>query len=118
MPGGTNSPLVSRQHCLVHVTKDEAILRDLGSTNGTLVNGKRVLNERQLIPGDLLQIGPVVFEFRDESADAVSSAQTIRVDPGTKVSTGELPVVELIEPSSVHSRSFQAESTNQLTGGR
>jgi pSer/pThr/pTyr-binding forkhead associated (FHA) protein len=114
----TNSPLVSRQHCLVHVTKDEAILRDLGSTNGTLVNGKRVLNERQLVPGDLLQIGPVVFEFRDESADAVSSAQTIRVDPGTKVSTDELPVVELIEPSSVHSRSFQSESTQQLTGGR
>src|SRR5258708_29608809 len=66
----TNSPLVSRQHCLVHVTKEAAILRDLGSTNGTLVNGKRILSERVLAPGDLVQIGPVVFEFHDAALEA------------------------------------------------
>jgi pSer/pThr/pTyr-binding forkhead associated (FHA) protein len=109
----TNSPLVSRQHCLVHVTKDNAILRDLGSTNGTLVNGKRILNERMLATGDLVQIGPVVLEFHDVSAEAVASTPAIRVDPAATLSSSELPVVQVTEPLSVHSGSFQPESTRR-----
>jgi pSer/pThr/pTyr-binding forkhead associated (FHA) protein len=105
----TNSPLVSRQHCLVHVTKESAILRDLGSTNGTLVNGKRILNERPLVPGDLVQIGPVVFEFRDEIVAATAPA--IRVDPAAKLSSGELPNVEVTETLNLHARTVQNQDT-------
>jgi len=107
----TNSPLVSRQHCLVHVTKDNATLRDLGSTNGTLVNGKRVLSERVLVPGDLLQIGPVVFEFSDLSTEAIESTSETKHDPGPKHLTGELPVVEVTEALAESSRSYPNEET-------
>jgi pSer/pThr/pTyr-binding forkhead associated (FHA) protein len=109
----TNSPLVSRQHCLVHVTKDNAILRDLGSTNGTLVNGKRVLSERVLVPGDLLQIGPVVFEFSDLSTEAIESTSETKHDSGPKHPTGELPVVEVTEALAESSRSYHDEKTRQ-----
>ena len=107
----TNSPLVSRQHCLVHVTRESAVLRDLGSTNGTLVNGKRILAERILVPGDLLQIGPVVFEFCDASAESATSTSETRNDSGPKRSTSELPVVEVTESSAVDSRAYKDDST-------
>jgi predicted component of type VI protein secretion system len=42
------------------------VLRDLGSTNGTLVNGTRVMGERNLVHGDRIQIGPLVFEIAVE----------------------------------------------------
>jgi predicted component of type VI protein secretion system len=57
-----NSDWVSRQHCLLRVTAEGVFLRDLGSRNGTLINGTRLLDERRLCHGDQVQIGPLVFE--------------------------------------------------------
>jgi predicted component of type VI protein secretion system len=57
-----NSEWVSRQHCLLRVTSEGTFLRDLGSRNGTLVNGVRLVGERALGPGDQVQVGPLVFE--------------------------------------------------------
>lgn len=51
---------VSRRHCEIEITEDAAIVRDLGSTNGTYVNNQRIA-EKPLAPGDRLTIGPVVF---------------------------------------------------------
>jgi pSer/pThr/pTyr-binding forkhead associated (FHA) protein len=63
-----NSELVSRQHCQLIVTEEAAFLKDLGSRNGTLLNGEAVLGERPLKEGDQLQVGPLVFEVHVESA--------------------------------------------------
>src|SRR5262249_14419396 len=41
-----------------------ASICDLGSRNGTLVNGSLVVGERPLRHGDLVQIGPLVFAVR------------------------------------------------------
>lgn len=57
-----NSDLVSRQHCLLLVSKDNATIRDLGSMNGTLVNEQLVTGTRPLAHGDKVQIGPLVLE--------------------------------------------------------
>jgi class 3 adenylate cyclase len=46
----------SRHHALVRWTADGALLQDLGSTNGTFVNGSRV-GDRLLEPGDIVLIG-------------------------------------------------------------
>ena len=59
-----NSSWVSRQHCILRVTETAVQLRDLGSTNGTLINGKRLVGERTLTHGDQIQIGPLVFQLR------------------------------------------------------
>jgi pSer/pThr/pTyr-binding forkhead associated (FHA) protein len=63
-----NSDWVSRQHCLLRVTAEGAWLRDLGSRNGTLVNGELVAGERLLEKGDQIQVGPLVFEVQPDSA--------------------------------------------------
>jgi pSer/pThr/pTyr-binding forkhead associated (FHA) protein len=53
-----DAPLVSRLHCQLSSAADAVHVKDLGSTNGTFVNGKRVA-AAQLKAGDLLGIGRV-----------------------------------------------------------
>ena len=49
-------PYLSRDHAVIEVGAAALVLRDLGSTNGTMVNGQRV--ERALLEGgDLVQLG-------------------------------------------------------------
>ncbi|PKQ16698.1 MAG: FHA domain-containing protein [Actinobacteria bacterium HGW-Actinobacteria-7] len=50
---------VSGRHARVTPAGSEAVLEDLGSTNGTLLNGQRVLGSQSLRPGDLIEIGAV-----------------------------------------------------------
>lgn len=47
---------ISHKHAAVEVKEGKASLRDLGSTNGTFVNGERI-DERKLEDGDLIQLG-------------------------------------------------------------
>lgn len=62
-----DAALVSRLHCrLISDRSDQLIVEDLGSTNGTTVNGKRV-DRAVLKSGDLLGVGRV--EFRVHPAD-------------------------------------------------
>jgi predicted component of type VI protein secretion system len=58
---------VSRRHCLLSIRQQEATVRDLGSTNGTLVNGQRAEDEVHLLPGDTLQLGAVVLQLVAEA---------------------------------------------------
>ena len=51
---------VSRRHCQLDVVDKTLKLRDLGSRNGTFLNGKRI-EEQVLKPGDSIKIGPLLF---------------------------------------------------------
>ena len=53
------SSQVSRQHCHLFEKKGLLLVKDLGSANGTYVNGKRVKEQQVLEPGDELTIGDV-----------------------------------------------------------
>ena len=59
----TNSELISRHHCVFSVDEYAVRLRDLGSTNGTFVNGERVPGQVVLNPGDRIRIGRLEFEL-------------------------------------------------------
>lgn len=52
---------VSRHHCLIRVRGHEATLSDLGSSNGTYHNGKRVLSQTPLVSGDEIKLGKCRF---------------------------------------------------------
>jgi len=52
--------VVSRHHCELSVKEDTVAVRDMGSSNGTYVNNKRV-QQADLHAGDTITVGPVVF---------------------------------------------------------
>lgn len=60
----TKSDLVSRRHCEITVGKSSVSIRDLGSRNGTSVNGQVIEEPCELKPGDQLQVGPLHFEIQ------------------------------------------------------
>ena len=63
----------SRNHCLLEMNPPHSHLRDLGSTNGTFLNGRRV-QEAYLNNGDRIQCGEtiLVVEVTTESSDLLS----------------------------------------------
>lgn len=54
---------VSRSHAVVTSQADGVWLRDLGSVNGTLLNGSRLLGAVRLDPGDVVQVGTASLKF-------------------------------------------------------
>lgn len=59
-----NDPSVSRAHARIETAPDEVAIVDLGSTNGTLVNGRPAGRVRVLLrAGDRIQIGSVLLEY-------------------------------------------------------
>ncbi|MFN6191105.1 MAG: FHA domain-containing protein [Planctomycetia bacterium] len=58
----------SRRHMEISRVGDAFVLRDLGSTNGVLVNGERATGEVELVSGDVIQVGGarMRFELDDE----------------------------------------------------
>ena len=53
------SDAISRQHCVISVTEDAVTIRDLGSRNGTIVNGETTEGTHTLADGDELRVGPL-----------------------------------------------------------
>jgi DNA-binding winged helix-turn-helix (wHTH) protein len=59
-----DAPGVSRHHARIVVRHGEATLEDLGSKNGTYVEGLRVTAPHRLSSGDQIRLGSVVITFR------------------------------------------------------
>jgi predicted component of type VI protein secretion system len=55
------SSQVSRRHCEIFEVADKLTIRDLGSSNGTFVNGKKVSGQQVLKHGDELTVGAVTL---------------------------------------------------------
>ncbi len=51
---------VSKRHCQLSIDNGSLKVRDLGSRNGTFINGERV-EETDAKPGDYLRVGPLTF---------------------------------------------------------
>jgi hypothetical protein len=54
---------ISRRHARLDYDGNQVVLTDLGSTNGTMVNGQRV-SAVALNPGDMIQLGTTTLTFR------------------------------------------------------
>ncbi len=75
-------PVVSRQHARIMKTgtDGEYTIEDLGSTNGTFVNGERVVEPRLLRRDDRIYIGPVKLAFEAQSLTAIDESHDLRLD--------------------------------------
>jgi pSer/pThr/pTyr-binding forkhead associated (FHA) protein len=93
-----NSDWVSRQHCLLRVDTEGAYLRDLASRNGTLVNGVLLDGERRLGDGDMVQLGPLVFEVMLDTAKASPSSE-VRVGAPREIRPPDSDDIGLGAPS-------------------
>jgi hypothetical protein len=67
----------SRRHAEIRRAGAEYILSDLGSANGTFVNGQRLAGPHALRPGDIFQIGDDTFRF-DAPPAAVAPAPIVQ----------------------------------------
>jgi pSer/pThr/pTyr-binding forkhead associated (FHA) protein len=59
-----NDPYASEFHMRLVAQENGMVLHDLGSTNGTYVNGRRVTAPTSLRRGDTIQVGKTVMEVR------------------------------------------------------
>jgi predicted component of type VI protein secretion system len=79
-------PQVSRAHAEVVPDRGGAVVSDLGSSNGTFVNGQQLFGPARLDPGDHLLVGSTVFELRTAAQVAKRPSAAIPVPPALAVS--------------------------------
>src|SRR5262249_41585295 len=84
------SSQVSRRHCEIFEIGGRLTVRDLGSSNGTFVNGKRVMGQQALKAGDELTIGAVTLRVVALGPPAAAAK------PGPAPKSGDTAVVEAI----------------------
>ena len=82
----------SRRHARVAAQGDLAVVEDLGSTNGTYVNGQPIEGPRAVRPGDQIRVGLTVFELR--------TAQDVQRQPSAVMAVPQVTRVsqEVLEP--------------------
>ena len=74
---------VSRQHARIEKTDDGYRLEDMGSGNGTLLNGEQVTAPARLKNGDVISLPQNVFRFVDKAQAGKSDATITMVDLST-----------------------------------
>lgn len=104
-----DSPRASRRHARVTAEGDRAVLEDLGSKNGTFVNGERIDGPRTLRPGDRIEVGgvavtfcrvesvPVGAEGSDEATMVFDSAPSTRGEEALRGNLAEVPAAAVLQ---------------------
>jgi phosphoserine phosphatase RsbU/P len=107
---------LSREHLAIEREGSHWVARDLGSTNGSLVNGERISEPRILRSGDRIKAGPVTLVF--EEIEKPSAKAVVFTDEAS-ATTGATTITEslrglIAEESEEGSRHMQA----LITAGR
>ncbi|WP_224366127.1 FHA domain-containing protein [Hyalangium versicolor] len=76
---------VSRKHCRIFSEGNRFLIEDMGSSNGTKLNGSAITRKQSLSDGDQLTLGPVVFVFgameEEEPAPEPNTDAAIQAPP-------------------------------------
>ena len=88
---------VSRRHARVLLEGGGYILEDLGSNNGTFLNGERLVDRASLVPGDEVVIGERTLRFVElNEAPSTAAAHPVQI--------GEAPEPEILDAPSLAAR--------------
>jgi len=90
-----SSRAASRRHCLVVRAGDQYLVRDLGSHNGTLVNGVPI-NERVLENGDQITVVDSVFAFVRDGREGAFRPEVTEISDGNAVEFSRVQLAETI----------------------
>jgi adenylate cyclase len=103
---------VSRKHSQIDKEGGDFVLRDLGSSNGTFLNGKRIFGPSKLKDGDEVLIGTSKMEFRlTAGGGKAKNAEIVHSKDGT----GELEgVVARVDAKANFAPVDQVNDINQL----
>jgi len=82
-----DDPGVSRRHALLRVAGEVVTIEDLGSLNGTFVNGRRLEGAASLADGDLIELGSTSFSFEGAAPRSAATVAT----PTPRVEAPEAP---------------------------
>ena len=76
---------VSKRHCQLSLNKGVLMVRDLGSRNGTILNGKAI-DETVVQAGDSLKVGPITFvlQIDGKPEEMLSPKQAKKQEPPQK----------------------------------
>ncbi len=76
-----DNDLVSRRHALLHVGETQTLLEDLGSSNGVVLNEKRIFGSVQVHSGDRFCVGAEEFgltlDVHDKHAETLDPTRTL-----------------------------------------
>lgn len=75
------SDSISRLHAEIRLTDTGIWLKDCGSTNGTFVNFRRLIDEQQLNPGDVVHFASFEFKVEPDKSSCDFSDSTVMVNP-------------------------------------
>jgi predicted component of type VI protein secretion system len=89
---------VSRRHCCLTEVDGGVAVRDLGSSNGTLINGRR-MEAGRLLPGDELSIAHLRYRLDPDQADRANSPDPRSCNGGGSASLTDLPGTRLFDTS-------------------
>ncbi len=91
---------VSRRHAMISMVEETFSIQDLGSTNGTWLNGNRLTPYRayELTPGDRLRLGQLRLRVYFQAPQPGSAATQVLVLKSRKPSEGEQGSDQLLTP--------------------
>jgi ABC-type multidrug transport system ATPase subunit len=72
-------PLVSRQHAAIRDRDGILVLKDLGSANGTYLNGKQLSRPAELKPGDLIDVGPFSLVYDGQTLAGATRSDNVEL---------------------------------------
>jgi pSer/pThr/pTyr-binding forkhead associated (FHA) protein len=72
---------ISRHHCMLRVRGNEATVIDLGSSNGTYLNGLRIRSQASLHSGDELRLASFSFVLELDDQEGITWYKEPGVDP-------------------------------------
>jgi len=81
--------IVSKEHCILELRDSQFLLRDLGSLNGTYINGERVRGEQFLRHGDEIALGSTRARYDDGSGPL--NLPPLAMSPGAVLQPHNLP---------------------------
>ena len=114
---------VSRRHCAVHAGPTDVWVEDLGSRNGTFVNGVRIKEKTKVATGDLIRVGALELKVScsDPAAAAGSEEDVSRwlmtdEEPAGMFDTTQSLRAASVADAAVDSSSIHAEAPISSSG--